>query len=85
LVYGHARQLLWQLIAAGVGPAYAFVGTYVILRLLSLVIPLRVVEREEAIGLDVTQHGEEAYTTGEGAILVMPEAGIEADVPVRNP
>ena len=37
--------------------------------------PLRVSEREEALGLDVTQHGEEAYVTGEGAILVTPEAG----------
>ena len=47
--------------------------------------PLRVSEREEALGLDVTQHGEEAYVTGEGAILVTPEAGIEDDVPVANP
>ena len=32
--------------------------------------PLRATEREEAIGMDVIQHGEEAYATGEGAILV---------------
>jgi hypothetical protein len=31
----------------------------------------------------VIQHGEEAYATGEGAILVTPEAGVEAEVPVR--
>ena len=37
--------------------------------------PLRVTEREEALGLDVTQHGEEAYVTGEGAILVTPDGG----------
>ena len=37
--------------------------------------PLRVTEREEAIGMDVTQHGEEAYASGEGAILVAPEGG----------
>jgi Amt family ammonium transporter len=34
---------------------------------------LRVSEREEAVGMDVTQHGEEAYVTGEGAILVLPD------------
>jgi Amt family ammonium transporter len=28
-------------------------------------------QRGEAIGLDITQHGEEAYTRGEGAVLVM--------------
>ena len=32
--------------------------------------PLRATEHEEAIGMDVVQHGEEAYVTGEGAILV---------------
>ena len=42
-------------------------------------------EREEALGLDVTQHGEEAYATGEGAILVTPEAGLEGEVAVANP
>ena len=34
--------------------------------------PLRATEREEALGMDVTYHGEEAYPTGEGAILVTP-------------
>ncbi len=32
--------------------------------------PLRSTEREEALGMDVAQHGEEAYAAGEGAILV---------------
>ena len=34
-------------------------------------IPLRSHGRDEAIGMDVTQHGEEAYSRGEGAVLVM--------------
>jgi hypothetical protein len=33
--------------------------------------------------MDVTHHGEEAYATGEGAILVTPEAGVEAEVAVK--
>jgi ammonium transporter, Amt family len=41
--------------------------------------------RAEAIGLDVAEHGEEAYTSGEGAILVMPEAGTEPGLAVRQP
>ena len=39
--------------------------------------------REEALGMDVTYHGEEAYATGEGAILVSPESGIDEPVLVR--
>jgi hypothetical protein len=34
--------------------------------------------------MDVTHHGEEAYATGEGAILVTPEAGEETPVPVAS-
>ena len=47
--------------------------------------PLRSTEREEALGMDVTYHGEEAYVTGEGAILVTTEAGVDEKVPVAQP
>jgi Amt family ammonium transporter len=83
LVYGDAHQLGWQVIAALAGPAYAFVATYVLLRLVALVMPLRASPLEEALGMDVVQHGEEAYASGEGAILVSTEAGIEVPIPVR--
>jgi Amt family ammonium transporter len=85
LFFGHPGQLGWQALAALVGPAYAFVATYLILRLLALVMPLRVGDRAEAVGMDVIQHGEEAYTSGEGAILVTPEGEFEPPVPVRQP
>jgi Amt family ammonium transporter len=83
LIYGHAGLLGWQLVAALAGPAYAFGCTYLILRLLKLVTPLRAGDRDQAVGLDVAEHGEEAYTSGEGAILVMPEAGSEPPVGVK--
>jgi Amt family ammonium transporter len=82
LLYGDAKQLLWQVIAAVAAPAYAFVATYVLLRVVGALTPLRATEHEEAVGMDVTQHGEDAYATGEGAILVTPEAG-HVGVPVR--
>ena len=40
------------------------------LRGMSLFGALRATEQEEAIGMDVIQHGEEAYLTGEGALLI---------------
>jgi Amt family ammonium transporter len=46
--------------------------------------PLRGSERDEALGMDVIHHGEEAYATGEGAILVTTEAAVEANVPVAD-
>jgi Amt family ammonium transporter len=80
LFYGNAAQLGHQALAVIAAPAYAFLGTFVILKVVGLLLPLRVTQREEALGLDIAQHGEEAYATGEGAILVVPETGMEAKV-----
>ncbi len=73
LFYGDAAQLGEQALAAVAAPAYAFGATFVLLRLIGLVSPLRATEREEALGMDIVSHGEEAYATGEGAILVDPD------------
>ena len=62
-------------------PTYSFVVTFVLLKVLGAVMPLRASESDESRGLDVAFHGEEAYPTGEGAILVTPAEG---DAPVRT-
>jgi Amt family ammonium transporter len=85
LLYGDAGQLGWQALAALATPIYAFVATYVLLRLIGIVMPLRASEREESLGMDVVHHGEEAYPTGEGAILITPEGELEGEVPVAQP
>ena len=85
LLYGDAGQLGSQAIAALATPAYAFGVTFVILKVIGLITPLRGPEREEALGMDIIHHGEEAYASGEGAILIAPEAGIKSDVPVADP
>jgi Amt family ammonium transporter len=85
ILYGNAAQLGDQALAALAGPVYAFTATFLILRAMALFGALRVTEREEALGLDAVSHGEEAYATGEGAILISPEAGIEEPVPVAQP
>ena len=80
--YGNLAQLGDQALAVLAAPAYAFVMTFILLKLVGLVMPLRSSEREEAVGMDVTHHGEEAYVTGEGAILVMPDS--REELPVAN-
>jgi Amt family ammonium transporter len=84
LFFGNPGQLADQAVAVLVAPVYAFAGTFVLLTLLRLAGPLRVSERSESLGLDVTQHGEEAYSRGEGAILISPEAGLEDARPVAQ-
>jgi Amt family ammonium transporter len=74
LLSGDAAQLGRQAVAVLAAGAYSAVATVVILRAIALVSPLRRSGREEGIGLDVVQHGEEAYARGEGAVLVPPDA-----------
>ena len=85
LLYGNAAQLGDQALAALAAPTYAFVATFVLLKALGAVMPLRASDREEAMGMDVVQHGEEAYVTGEGAILLLPDDGEKVAVPVADP
>jgi Amt family ammonium transporter len=78
-LFGNPVQLAIQAGAVLVVAAYSAAGTWVILRLLALAMPLRAADRDEGTGLDVTQHGEEAYARDEGAILILHEehAGAE--------
>jgi Amt family ammonium transporter len=85
LFYGNAAQLGHQALAALVAPIYAFCATFLLLKLIGVFTPLRASEHDEALGMDVVQHGEEAYVTGEGAILVLPEDGVSVPVPVADP
>ena len=73
LVGGNAGQIGIQ--AAGIAAAlvYSSVMTFVLLKLIGLVLPLRAASRDEALGLDVSDHGEEAYAEGDGAILIGPD------------
>jgi Amt family ammonium transporter len=62
LLFGNPSQFSIQLVAVVAAAIYAFVGTFLILKVLNLIIGLRVNEEEEVMGLDVTQHKESAYT-----------------------
>jgi ammonium transporter, Amt family len=83
LFYGDAGQFWSQALAAVVTPAYAFIGTFILLKLVGAAMPLRASEHDEAIGMDVVYHGEEAYASGEGAILVQPET--DGEILVADP
>ncbi|MBI2865729.1 MAG: ammonium transporter [Chloroflexi bacterium] len=59
--FGNPGQFWVQLLAVAVTWAYSAVATFVILKVIDLVIGLRVHEHEERAGLDESQHGEVAY------------------------
>ncbi|HUM03635.1 MAG TPA: ammonium transporter [Thermoanaerobaculia bacterium] len=82
LLFGNVRQFLVQVLAVLVTIVFSGAGTFVLLKLVNLLIPIKVGPREEGLGLDVSQHGEEAYSSGEGAILILPSANRQATVPL---
>jgi len=61
VAFGNLSQLGSQAIAVGATIAFAGTMTFIILKALDKTIGLRVSKEEEIIGLDLTQHGEEAY------------------------
>ena len=73
LLAGNLWQVAIQLGSVLLVAAYSAGATFGILKLLALVMPLRISSKVEGVGLDVTEHGEEAYTGGDGAILVSPK------------
>jgi Amt family ammonium transporter len=58
---GNPAQMVNQLIGAGIGIGLAVVGTLAALKITELVTPLRMKEREEDTGMDLSLHGEEGY------------------------
>ncbi len=62
LFFGNPKQFLVQLTAVGVTLIYSFVVSMIIYKVVDLVIGVRVSEKEEAMGLDLTQHHERACT-----------------------
>ena len=70
---GNPQLMIPQLSGVIAAALYSAGMTFVILRALALIAPLRRDPTRERIGLDIIQHGEEAYSHGEGALLVMEE------------
>lgn len=61
LLFGNPGQVGIQAIAIAGVAVYCGVATFILLKVIGLVIPLRASESDESTGLDITQHGEEAY------------------------
>ncbi len=58
---GHWGQVGNQLVGVLIAWVFALVGTLVLLKIVDLLTGIRVPEEHEIEGLDITQHGEEAY------------------------
>jgi Amt family ammonium transporter len=70
LLFGNPRQLLIQAIAVGAAIVYSGTLSFVLLKIIGAVVPLRADAEDEGAGLDITMHGEEAYVHAEGSTLL---------------
>ena len=61
LLFGNPGQLGIQATAVAAAIVYSGVVSFVLLKVIGLVIPLRADGADETAGMDLTQHGEEAY------------------------
>ncbi|MDR0543238.1 MAG: ammonium transporter, partial [Dysgonamonadaceae bacterium] len=64
-LYGGWHQLGVQVIVNFAAAAFAAIMTFILFKIVDKTIGLRVSEKEESIGLDISQHGEIAYSEGE--------------------
>jgi Amt family ammonium transporter len=62
LFFGNPKQFVVQLVAVLVTVAYSFVVSYLIYKVVDMVMKVRVTEKDETLGLDLSQHHENAYT-----------------------
>lgn len=66
LVFGNVHLFVAQVLSIIITAAIAVVGTLICIGIIRIFTPLRVDQKEEALGLDISQHGENAYPSFNG-------------------
>jgi Amt family ammonium transporter len=80
-LFGNPGQLGIQATAVAVTIVYSGVVSFVLLKVIGLVIPLRASRDDEAVGLDLSNHGEEAYVHGEASGTAISHVGAAKPAP----
>jgi ammonium transporter, Amt family len=62
LLYGNPGQLVIQAVTVAITIVFSFAVTFVLAKGLDKLVGLRVSENEEEVGLDISEHGERAYS-----------------------
>jgi Amt family ammonium transporter len=79
LLFGNPAQLGIQATAVAATIVYSGVMSFVLLKAIGLIVPLRGTADDEEIGIDLSNHGEEAYVHGESTAMGGP--GVHVKVP----
>lgn len=76
LLYGNVAFFFTQLKAMAIAVAYSFTVSYLIFKFINFVLPLRVSETEEDLGLDESQHNEKYM---QGTLLVNTNGSVKEE------
>jgi Amt family ammonium transporter len=63
LLEGNGQQLVYQLVAVGATILFAVSATFVIVKVVDVILGIRVSAKDEEMGIDLATHGEAAYQT----------------------
>lgn len=63
LITGSTTLFTAHMIALVIVSAFCFIGSYLLFKLVDILLPIRVSVEDEALGLDLSQHGEMLYTS----------------------
>ena len=88
-LFGHPWQVVIQAVAVLSTMTYSAVMSFGLLKLIGVITPLRATADDEAVGLDLGQHGEEAYVHAEGSALSiaavdLAPAGVETGTSMHS-
>ena len=84
LIHGNTKVFVVQLLTLLLAAPFAFVGSWILYRVTDAIIPLRVSERQELIGLDITQHDETVSSRGVRAAFESIQGELFGEVSSRQ-
>jgi Amt family ammonium transporter len=84
LLFGNPAQLAVQAAAVFSTMAYSGLMSFGLLKLIGAITPLRATLDDESVGMDLSQHGEEAYVHAEGSATMALES-VDGSVPELRP
>jgi len=70
LIYGGTRLFGMHVLALGVVAAFVLIGSFILYKVTDMLVPLRVKEEQEAVGLDLSQHGKSAFAPARSSVLI---------------
>jgi Amt family ammonium transporter len=79
LFFGNPGQLAIQATAVAAAIVYSGAVSFLLLKAIALVVPLRTEASDEDAGLDLMQHGEEAYVQSSGSSAIHRSSASDAD------